>query len=170
MGCRCSHIAILVAGMLLAGCAQDRSLRVFSQQGFGPDEFLVLLNKPLRMPEDLRILPEPSAIAGNLADPTPRQDAVRALGGGGRDSEGAVPVGADLLAYSQRYGSAENIRALLAAEDADFRRRRGRFGHIRLARTDRYNPLYRRFHLDAYAELERWQQAGVRTPAPPPRP
>jgi len=50
----------------------------------------------------------------------------------------------------------------------DIRRGFSRFTGWRLANPDRYDEVYRRFHLNAYAELARWRAAGVETPTAPP--
>ena len=71
---------VLVGAVAVAGCSQ-KGLRDIRKTGTGPDEFLVLPNKPLNEPADYSSLPEPTPGAGNIADPTPQADAIAALGG-----------------------------------------------------------------------------------------
>ena len=61
-----------------------------------------------------------------------------------------------------------DVRAELAAEDADFRKRRGRLTQIRLFNTDRYAEVYRREALDPYQQASQYRHAGAVTPAVPP--
>ena len=70
---------VLVGAVAVAGCSQ-KGLRDIRKTGTGPDEFLVLPNKPLNEPADYSSLPEPTPGAGNIADPTPQADAVAAQG------------------------------------------------------------------------------------------
>ena len=65
-------------------------------------------------------------------------------------------------------GVAPAIRQTLAAADADFRRRKGRFTQFRIVPVDRYNQAYRGQALDAERTLARWRRAGARTPSAPP--
>lgn len=138
--------------------------------GEGPDEFSVLPAMPLQAPASLT-LPAPTPGGVNLADPDPLGDAIRALRGNpGAASAGGIPArDAALVAHVSRNGVVPDIRAKLAEEDAAFRDR------ARLARSfdilgqDQYFPAYRRWALDAYAELERFRMAGIEVPSAPPR-
>lgn len=160
-----------LAVLALAACGdRDGEPRLMNlrQSGEGPDEFAILPPRPLTMPPSLTELPEPTPRGTNLTDPTPREDAVVALGG--RPGAGAGGD-AGLLGHTGRYGRTAGIRDTLAAEDLDFRRdNRGRILE-RMFNVTVYFRAYRAQSLDQRAELERWRAAGVRTPsAPPPKP
>lgn len=157
--------AVLVA---LAAC-QNTSLRSLDKPGEGPDEFRIVPAKPLSTPDDLTALPAPTPGASNLTDQTPLQDGIAALGGRAPNAGSAIPSGdAGLINQVSRFGRSDDIRATLAAEDEDFRQRRGRFTQIRIVRTDSYSEVYRRQALDPFREVSRWRQAGARTPSAPP--
>lgn len=155
---------------LLAGCVGgDRGLRDLRQNGGGPDEFGVLPSNPLVMPETAANLPPPTPGGVNRADPTPEADAVAVLGGRPNALNAAgIPAGdAALVTAARRNGVDPAIRSTLAQEDAAFRTRRGRLSLF--GGRDRYFPAYSRQALDAYAELQRFRNAGVTTPTAPPR-
>ncbi len=162
-------VLLALAGSLaLAACSprDDVRLRSDRRAGAGPDEFAIVPPKPLEMPADLRALPEPTPGGTNRTDPTPLDDAVIALGG----RPGAGGGDAALLAAGTRFGVSPTVRADLAAEDAEFRRRnRPRFLE-RLFGTDVYNRAYARQGVPQYRELDRFRDAGARTPAAPPDP
>ena len=170
-----SRQVLAIAGAMLlalAGCgARDGvpSLMNVRSATQGPDEFAILPPKPLSMPEDLAALPEPTPGGANLTDPTPNADAVVALGGTPREPTGAVPA-ADgaLFAHASRFGLAADIRAVLAAEDLDYRRRNDGRLLERLFNVNVYYKAYAPMSLDQQAELWRWRKAGARTPAAPP--
>jgi hypothetical protein len=154
----------------VAGCS-DRGLRTMVNNDPGPDEFMVLPAKPLTPPESYTFLPPPRPGAGNLTDQNPRGDAVAALGGNAAalNAGGGIPsADAALVRSAGRYGVEGDIRADLAAEDADFRRRRGRLANIRLFNVDRYSEVYRREALDPFDEAARYRGAGAVTPTAPP--
>lgn len=163
---------ILCAAMLLtlAACAGgERGLRDLRSNGGGPDEFSVLPMAPLIMPSDAANLPSPTPGGGNRADPAPLADAVAVLGG---NPNALIPNGIPasdgaLIAAAGRNGVDPAIRQTLATEDAAFRNRQSRFGFIR--GRDRYFAAYARQALDAYAELQRFRNAGVATPSAPPQ-
>lgn len=164
-----------VALALLAGCAgrsDDTAPRLMNLSGAqrGPDEFSILPTQPLQAPPDFRSLPPPTPGSANLVDSDPRADAARALGGRPQARTGAVPAAdSALLARTARFGSDGAIRETLAAEDLQVRQRgRGRLLE-RMFRTDVYQRAYEDQLLDREAEHRRWQRAGARTPAAPPR-
>ncbi len=132
-----------------------------------PDEFKVLTQKPLVVPEDLTSLPEPGG--SNRADLTPRVDALAALGG----VQGlGAPVASDaaLIAAARGKGVDANIRATLAAEDVEYRaNNRGRFLE-RLAGRANDAVVYKDMLLEASPEVLRLQRLGIRTPATPSEP
>lgn len=167
--------AALVALVALSACARggdEPRLMNFGRGADGPDEFAIVPTRPLEMPGDMASLPPPSPGGINRADPQPRADAVAALGGNPAALQaGGVPA-ADtaLVSRAGRFGVESGIRAQLAAEDLEFRRRnQGRLLE-RLFNVSVYNRAYRPFALEPYAELERWRAANVRTPAAPPDP
>lgn len=159
----------MLACLALAACGGG-GLRSF-ERGAGPDEFGVLPNDPLVIPEDLSALPPPTPGGTNLADPAPIEGAIAALGGSaGAVQAGGIPAGdAALVAHAGRYGVDPAIRAELAAADARFRNRRAGGGILGLFRGgDRYFSAYAAQALDAYAELVRFRNLGVQVPSAPP--
>lgn len=164
--------AIICMAMLLVltACAGgDRGLRDLRSNGGGPDEFQVLPVNPLILPNDVTNLPTPTPGGTNRTDPAPNADAVAALGG---NPNALIPNGIPardgaLIAAASRNGVDPAIRQTLAAEDEAFRTRQSRFGFFR--GRDRYFQAYARQALDAYAELQRFRNAGVATPSAPPR-
>jgi hypothetical protein len=161
-----------LAATVLAGCA-GRSTevpRLMNLTQRGPDEFSILPTQPLQAPPDFRTLPTPTPGAANLVDGDPRADAVRALGGRPPAATGAPPAAdAGLLAHVAQFGTDDGIRARLAAEDLEIRRRGAGRPLERLFRVNVYARAYQDQLLDQHAELRRWQRAGARTPAAPPR-
>ncbi|MGJ8609725.1 MAG: DUF3035 domain-containing protein [Octadecabacter sp.] len=162
---------ILSLGMIvmLAACSGDRGLRDLRSNGGGPDEFRVLPVQPLVLPTDINTLPTPTPGGTNLTDPTPNADAVAVLGG---NANALVPNGIPatdgaLVTAASRNGVDPAIRQTLATEDAAFRNRKTRLGFLR--GRDRYFSAYARQALDAYAELQRFRNAGIATPSAPPQ-
>lgn len=169
--------SLTLAGLalaMLAGCASrgneaPRLMNLTSAQR-GPDEFSILPTQPLQAPPDFNTLPTPTPGSPNLVDTDPRGDAARALGGRPQAPTGAVPAAdAALLARAGRFGTDAGIREQLAAEDLRLRQRGAGRPLERLFRTNVYERAYEDQLLDRDAELRRWQRAGVRTPAAPPR-
>lgn len=166
------RIAALGIGILilLSGCvASDRGLRDLRNNGGGPDEFAILPVAPLQAPADFSDLPTPTPGGSNLTDPTPNADAVAVLGGN-PDAlvAGGIPASdSALVTAAGRNGVDPTIRQTLAQEDAAFRTRQSRFGLFR--GRDRYFSAYARQSLDAYAELQRFRNAGITTPSAPPQ-
>ena len=70
---------ILGSVLLLAACG-DKPLHDLDARRKGPDEFLVLPNKPLEQPASYAQLPTPTPGGANLTDRNPRQEAIVALG------------------------------------------------------------------------------------------
>ena len=153
----------------LAACSGQDSLLVVDS-GDGPDEFSVLPALPLRAPPDLT-LPRPTPGAANLADPDPLADAIRALRGTPPSAvTGGVPArDSALVAFASRNGVDPDIRSILANEDARFRDRARIARGFNIFGRDRYFPAYRRWALDAYAQIERFRALGVTVPSAPPR-
>ncbi len=164
-------VAIILTGaMALGGCA-DNGLRQLDAPGTGPDEFMILPNKPLTAPKDYEVLPAPTPGGANLVDQYPSVDAVVALGGRASALEiNGVPASdGTLVAQASRYGVPANTRTALAEEDAKFRKRQARWTRIKLFKVDRYEQAYRRETLDPFGETGRFRRAGADTPTVPPR-
>jgi len=163
----------LVAVVALSACAKKQhSMLNLRSSGVGPDEFAILPTKPLTMPKSYAALPEPTPGGTNSADPTPRQDAVAALGGNPKYLTRAGIPASDrgIISVASRYGSSGNIRGVLAAEDKTFRsKHRGKLLE-RMFGTTVYFSAYAPQTLDHYAELHRLRGLGIRTPAAPPNP
>jgi len=160
----------VLALFLLAACGStERPLRDLRAAGGGPDEFAVIPAEPLEIPQS-RTLPDPTPGGVNRADPTPKADAIRALGGSpSAQIAGGIPAGdAALVAQASRYGTRPNIRAELAAADAARLARARRTSLFNPLGRDRYFPAYASLALDAFAELERLRAAGIAVPTPPP--
>jgi len=163
-------VAMLGCVVGLSACA-NKGLRDLSSNSQGPDEFLIQPVKPLAEPESYAALPTPTPGGVNLVDPTPKGDAVAALGGraSSLDPTGGVPSSdGALVTASSRYGVPANIRQTLAETDAEFRKRQARSSQFKLFRVDRYNQAYRREALDPFAENQRFRRAGLATPGAPP--
>lgn len=168
---RLSQVVIFGLALAVAGCAgKDSGIRILSSSGDGPDEFRIVPSKPLSAPENYAELPAPTPGGENLTDVDPVGDAVAALGGKRSATQGDAVSSADaaMVNYAARKGLQSDIREVTAAEDADFRKRRGRFSNIRIVPTDRYNKIYDDEHLDQYREQRRWRLSGAKTPAAPP--
>ncbi|WP_435230329.1 DUF3035 domain-containing protein [Pseudopelagicola sp. nBUS_20] len=168
---RLSRVLIISLAVSVAGCSSDKGVRNLTSSGPGPDEFLVMPGKPLEQPKNYAMLPPPTPGEANRTDLDPMGDAVVALGGSRVARNNTQGIGSSdgaLVSYASRAGRDANIRQTVLAEDANFRKRRGRFTNFRIVKQDRYNEIYRRQELDAYSEWWRWRKAGARTPAAPP--
>lgn len=156
---------LLITG--LAAC-ENKGLRTLQGTSDGPDEFIVTPVKPLAQPDSFATLPTPTPGQSNLVDLQPLAESAAALGGR-RTAPGVVPASdAALVAHASRRGVSPTIRATLAEEDANFRKRKSRFTQIRLFPTDRYNEAYRREALDPRVVAEQYRLRGVPTPSAPP--
>lgn len=166
---RPARIAVmgLLAALALSACSSDRNPELMNlrNSGEGPDEFLIVPNKPLETPPDMASLPAPTPGGTNLAGATPKADAVAALGG---NLDRAQAGNAGLVSYTTRFGADVAIRSDLARADLEYRRQNNGRLLERLFNVSVYNDAYRPFELDQYAELERFRRAGVRTPSAPP--
>ncbi|MGX9352741.1 DUF3035 domain-containing protein [Shimia sp. W99] len=168
---RLRHVLMIGLVLGLAACGSDKGVRVLSSNGEGPDEFRIVPGKPLTQPKDYAALPAPTPGQGNITDQDPLGDAAVALGGSAKARNNTQGIGSSdgaLVNYASRKGRDGNIRQTVGAEDAEFRRKRGRFTNIRIVKEDRYNEIYKREHLDYYPEWWRWRKAGAKTPAAPP--
>jgi hypothetical protein len=159
----------LAAALVLSACASDREPQLMNLRNpsDGPDEFLVVPAKPLVMPEDMAALPTPTPGGRNLADATPREDMIAALGGNAAVARGGS---GGLVAYAARFGTAPNIRAELAVADLEYRRQNNGRLLERWFSIPVYFDAYAPLSLDQTAELDRFRRAGVRTPSAPPAP
>lgn len=160
---------ILGAVVALSACSGDKGLRDLSDPSAGPEEFTVLPGKALAAPKSYSALPTPTPGQSNLADVNPNANAIAALGGNPArlQDTGVSSSDSGLVQTASRYGVPGNIRATTAAEDADFRKRRGRFTRIRLFKTDRYGDVYKNEALDAKATISASRRAGLKTPTAP---
>jgi hypothetical protein len=164
---RILHIVLMMS--VLSACSSRDGLMVVDS-GDGPDEFSVLPALPLQAPASLS-LPQPTPGGANLSDPDPLGDAIRALRGNpAAASAGGIPArDAALVAHVSRNGVDPDIRATLAEADAAYRDRARIARSLNILGQDQYFPAYRRWALDAYAELERFRALGVEVPSAPPR-
>ncbi|ABV92109.1 conserved hypothetical protein [Dinoroseobacter shibae DFL 12 = DSM 16493] len=167
---------VLLACIVLSACGSGDEAPVLMNvrsTTTGPDEFAILPNKPLEIPQNLSSLPAPTPGAANRTDPSPRADAIAALGGRpDRAAPGGDVPSSDrgLLAYANRYGFGGDIRATLAAEDLEFRQRNNGRLLERWFSANVYFDAYEPQSLDQDAELERLRRGGVRNVSAPPAP
>lgn len=160
---------VLAIGVAVAGCS-NKGLRDLRAPGTGPDEFMILPAKPLTQPPDYAVLPAPTPGAGNLTDQHPDADAVAALGGRPElmDSTGIPASDGALVAAASRNGVEPGVRATLAQQDADFRKRQSRMTRFRLFPVDRYSQAYRKQALSPFQQTARFRRSGLGTPTSPP--
>ncbi|HHI70924.1 MAG TPA: DUF3035 domain-containing protein [Rhodobacteraceae bacterium] len=169
---------VIIAGLALSACGRrnkEPHLMNIRSNTAGPDEFTVLPGKPLEAPDFKAPLPTPTPGGTNLTDPTPKADAVAALGGNPARvaTTGAGNIGRGdgaLVSHASRFGVAGGIRQTLAAEDVDYRRRHNGKLLERWFNLNTYYKAYKPLSLDQYRELERFRRLGVRTPSVPPDP
>jgi len=166
------RIAMLVTLMALVsacGGSQRDSGPLINLRGSSvpPDEFLVVPQNPLEIPTDLASLPAPTPGSPDRVEIDFEGQLLTALGGRVA-AAGGVPAADTALVAAARSGagSTDDIRAVLAAEDAAFRADRAR----RIAKLSKDNnaaAIYERMFLDAQAELARLRALGVKTPSAP---
>ena len=163
---------MICAALTLAACGNDGEpnlLNISQASSDGPDEFAVLPTEPLVIPENLAALPTPTPGGNNRTDPTPRADAIAALGGNSAVLSRASNDGA-LVRYAGRYGVSPDIRAALAVSDLQFRKDNDGRLLERLFNVNLYFEAYETQFLDQFSELERLRRAGIRTSSVPPDP
>ena len=166
------YVACVIGAVVLAGCSRNEvpNLMNLRSTGQGPDEFGIVPNSPLVIPEDLATLPAPNKENGNAADLRPKENAIVALGGNGNlIASPKINSGEQaLLNATGRFGVDPAIRSKLAIEDEDFRK--GNFARPleRLANVNVYNRVYSNRALNAYTELQRLRRLGITTPSAPP--
>ncbi|QHQ37415.1 DUF3035 domain-containing protein [Algicella marina] len=161
---------LAVLALSACGGSDDTSLveRVSASNKTSPDEFAVLPQKPLVLPESLDELPPPTPGAGNRTDLTPRADMIAALTG---RTGLAAPVASDgaLISALSRAGVTPDIRSVVRAEDAEFRRRNRGLLLERVFDKDTEYLIYRRQRLDPETEAARLRRQGLQVPPVPPR-
>lgn len=154
-----------------SGTEETPSLMNIRSSNNTPDEFGILPVKPMEMPSDMTALPTPTPGGANRTDPTPREDAIVALGGRPQSAtpQGQIP-GSDsgLVNYTSRFGREGNVRAELAAEDLEFRRNNPGRPLERWADLNTYFDAYEDQALDQHQELERARGGGARNVSAPP--
>ncbi|MBR9765886.1 MAG: DUF3035 domain-containing protein [Rhodobacteraceae bacterium] len=163
--------AIVLSICALAACGKgDGTLRYFAASGAGPEEFDVVPTKQLETPASYAELPTPTPGGSNLVDPRPKGDAVAALGGrpSALEDNGVGAADGGLVSYASRAGVDPQIRATLAEEDADFRRRRARFNNLRPFKLDQYYRAYEEQSLDPRLVAQQWVRRGIPVPSYPP--
>ncbi|RME17118.1 MAG: DUF3035 domain-containing protein [Alphaproteobacteria bacterium] len=165
-------MGLAFAGLVaLAACAGGEP-KLMNIRTDTPDEFRILPTKALEAPADYTTLPEPTPDGTNLADPTPREDAIAALGGNPeRLASGRIYAGEQsLISYASRYGVPADIRKTLADEDLAWRQSHNGKLLERLFNVNVYFDSYKPMSLDQHLELERLRAKGVWTPTAPPDP
>lgn len=160
-------ILSVVSLTLMAACVGGNDGLRRLDGGDGPDEFAVQPAQPLAIPDQLS-LPAPGG--GNRAIVDPTASAILALGGDpGAATAGGIPTrDAALVTAVSRNGVDPDIRATLAREDEAFRQSAALRNWFNWLGRDRYFQAYARQSLDAYAELDRFREAGVTVPTAPP--
>ncbi len=158
-------VLLILAAVGLSACeetADDRDLltRVMSANTQGPEEFVVVPNKPLTLPEDLASLPLPQPGITSRSEQNPRADAIAALGG--RQQRAGTDRG--LLAALGVTQVDPNIRTTLAREAREFRENNPGLILDRMMGRMTDPVIYRGQLLDPAAEVERLRAAGVRVP------
>lgn len=168
---RSAKVVLAFAGaalLALAACSEKApDLMNLRSDSNGPDEFAILPPKALELPVSLAELPAPTPGGANLTDPNPQGDAITALGGKPPATSGVSDAG--LYNYATRQGVTPGIRATLASEDLEFRKKNNGRPLERLFNLNVYYKAYAKQSLDQHAELARWRAAGARTPSAPPR-
>ncbi len=160
----------LTATALLSACGSGKEPNLMNLRSDtkGPDEFGVLPTKPLELPKDLAVLPEPTPGGANLVDPNPMGDAIAALGGKAPRADAPSRGDGGIITYASRNGVTADIRTVLADEDLDYRKRNNGRLLERLFKVTVYFKAYRKQSLDQDAELARWRAKGLATPSAPP--
>ncbi len=165
-----SRTLALILMITLVGACSNQGLVQIRSTTAGPDEFMVEPKAELETPDNFSNLPPPSPGQGNRADIDPMAEMVTELGGRPSDPNGPIPASdGALVTAASRYGVSPDIRASLAAEDADFRSRQSRFTQFQLFPENLYNDVYRNQALDARATADAWRRSGARTPSYPPQ-
>jgi hypothetical protein len=168
MRVRCARGTALLLVLALTGCARGGAPDLVRLTSDGPDEFSILPPEPLEQPPSYAVLPPPVPGGPSRTDPDPLGDAVAALGGRPGAAARVPARDAAVVAYASRGGVEPGVRSVVAAEDLQDRQRRSPRLLERIFGTNTYERAYRPQALNQQAELERFRQAGIRTPAAPP--
>lgn len=167
----------LIALLAVTACGSKKApdLMNIRSTTSGPDEFAILPGKPLQSPDFSTALPSPTPGGTNLIDPTPKADAIAALGGNparvNRTGAGNIGRGdGSVVNHARRFGASANIRQTLAAEDLEFRRKNKGKLLERLFSLTVYFSAYEKMSLNQHRELARFRRLGVKTPSAPPDP
>ena len=157
----------LMAVLALSACARDTAPQLMNLRSAtnGPDEFGIVPPKALELPSDMAALPPPTPGQANRTDPTPRADAIAALGG---DVDRTARGDTRLMTHVARFGVAPDIRETLAVEDLEYRRKNNGRVLERLFKVTVYYRAYAQQALDPQAELAHWRALGLPTPSAPP--
>ena len=75
----------------------------------------------------------------------------------------------NLVRYVSRYGGVEEIRAILANDDLQFRKANDGLFLERLLKVNIYFKAYKKYSLDQYLEVERLRKLGIKTVSAPPK-
>ncbi|WP_157966338.1 DUF3035 domain-containing protein [Oceanibium sediminis] len=169
-----SPIATMALFGLLGACggsdsSDDRGLveRLTLGSFEAPEEFAILPQKPLEVPEDLTTLPAPTPGAVSRVDLTPETDALVALSGRPEKAPAAASDNA-LLAAAGARGRQPGIRAQLSAEDEVYRENNRGLLLDRLFGKVSDGDIYGSQVLDPEAELLRLRALGIWVPQLPP--
>ncbi|MEM1267747.1 MAG: DUF3035 domain-containing protein [Pseudomonadota bacterium] len=159
---------LALATLTACGTGDDTSFaeRVAARTVNAPDEFRVLPQNPLQLPEDLSALPPPIPGAPNRGDIDPEAEVLEALSGRPVRAAPAQSDGA-LLAAVGAAGVSPTIRADLAEEDTEFRDQNRGLLLERLAGVNTELEIYDDQLLDAEAEYERLIRLGILVPPLP---
>ncbi|MEO0343934.1 MAG: DUF3035 domain-containing protein [Pseudomonadota bacterium] len=159
-------LIVLLAVTACSSRDEPNQLMNIRNEGRGPDEFAVVPNEPLEIPDNVASAELPTPGGTSRADRGPDEILTEALGGragaGVNDQAFVNAVG--------RFGVAEGIRGVLAQEDVAFRADGFVRPLERAAKVNVYFKFYEEQTLDSYDELNRLRRAGVRTPTAPPAP
>lgn len=164
-----SRMLALILMTMTVGACTNQGLQQIRSNSPGPDEFLVEPKAELATPEDFTNLPPPTPGQGNRADIDPIEGMMTELGGRRSDPNAPIPASdGALVTAASRYGVSPDIRASLAAEDAEYRRKKSRLTQFRLFQENLYNKVYRDQALDARSTADAWRRSGAKTPSYPP--
>lgn len=160
--------AVLLSFVVMSACSNQGLIQMRSNSP-GPDEFMVEPKKELTMPANFTELPQPTPGQSNLTDVDAQAEMLVALGGRPVVQDSAIPASdGALVNAATRYGVQPTIRSELAAEDAEFRRKRGRLTQFKIFPENEYADVYRPQALDPRDTADAWRRAGAQTPSFPP--
>ena len=163
---------LALMGVLALSACSEGDPQLMNIRSDTPDDFSIKPTKPLEAPEDYESLPAPTPGGTNRADINPFAVAAVALGGTeeAATNSGATAAESALLAQAGRYGAGSDIRATVAAEDLEYRRKNNGRLLERLFNVNVYYNSYAEQELDQHLELDRLRAAGIPTSSAPPDP